>query len=66
MKTELIGVYIGELKREQAEIAESAMLRPKRELFELGEVAGRYQGLSKALEILEAVLSDEREKEKRS
>lgn len=66
MKTELIGAYIGALKHEQAEIAEAAMLRPKKELFELGESAGRYQGLERALEILEDILSDEREKERKS
>lgn len=32
----LITKFIGEIKREQAETAEAAMLRPQRELFAMG------------------------------
>lgn len=62
----LIAQFISEVKKEQAGIAEAAMLRPKRELFSLGETSGVYQGLQKALDILDDVLSKDLEKERKS
>lgn len=61
---QIIPRLIGEIKREQAELAESAMLRPKKDLFSLGEVAGVYQGLQKALDTLDGILSDTIKSEK--
>lgn len=58
--------YIAEMKRDMAEHAEAAMLRPKRELFEAGEMSGVYQGMQKSLDILDKILSDQYEKEKHS
>jgi len=62
----LINAFIGEVRRVQAEDAEAALLRPKRDLFGLGETAGNYQGLQRALDILDDVLSDQLEKEIKS
>ena len=64
--SQIIAKFIGETKREMADIAESAMLRPKSELFALGESAGRYQGLQKSLDILEDILSDKLKEERLS
>lgn len=58
--------FVSEVKRKMAEHAESAMIRPKRELFEAGESVGRYQGMQAALDILDEILSDQYEKEIRS
>lgn len=58
--------FIGQVKAEQAEIAEAGMLRPKRELFALGETSGNYQGLQRALDILDSIIRDKEEKERSS
>jgi len=62
----LIAKFIGEIKREQAETAEAAMLRPQRELFAMGEASGKYQGLQKALDLLDDILSDQLKEEQKS
>lgn len=62
----IIARFIGEVKREQAATAEAAMLRPQRELFALGEASGKYQGLQKALDLLDEIISDQLEEEKKS
>lgn len=64
--TAVLVKYIGEVKRIMAEDAEAAMMRPKHELFGLGLDAGKYQGLHKALEILDNILRDTEEKERKS
>lgn len=66
MSDKVVTRLIGALEKEKADIAEAAMLQPKHELFALGEVAGRYQGLHKALEILSNILSSDEDEEKRS
>lgn len=58
--------FISTVKAEQAEIAEAGMLRPKHELFALGETSGNYQGLQKALDILDSIIRDKDEKERTS
>ena len=42
------------------------MLRPNRELFAAGEASGIYQGMRKSLDVLEALLSDQLEEERKS
>jgi len=56
--------FIGQIKQLQAELAEASMLRPKRDLFGLGEAAGNYQGLQKALDKLDDIIRDKDEKER--
>jgi hypothetical protein len=58
--------FIAEVKKRMAEHAEAAMIRPKRELFEAGEMSGIYQGMQKSLDILDEILSDQYEKELKS
>lgn len=66
MNQTLISRYIGEIKQCMAEHAEAAMLRPNRELFAAGEASGIYQGMRKSLDVLEALLSDQLEEERKS
>lgn len=66
MNNKFIAQFIGAAKNRMAEIAEAAMLFPKSDLFGYGEQVGRYQGLQAALEILDAILRDDEEKEKSS
>lgn len=66
MTTPIISQFIGEMKRNMEEHAEASMLRPKHDLFCLGEAAGVYQGMRKSLDILEGILRDTNEKEKQS
>jgi len=56
--------FIGRIKQLQAELAEASMLRPKHDLFGLGEAAGNYQGLQKALDTLDDTIRDKDEKER--
>lgn len=56
--------FIGRMKQQQAELAEASMLRPKHELFGLGEAAGKYQGMQNALDILDDIIRDKDEKER--
>lgn len=62
---ELIARLVGALKEQQAEIAESAMMRPRAEPVEHGVQAGRYQGLQQALDTIDALLRDEYEEQKK-
>ena len=66
MSDQLITRFIGEAKAALAQIAEDSMSFPKSDPFGHGEQCGRYQGLKLALEIMEDVLRDNYEKEKRS
>lgn len=66
MSTQLIAQLIGLIKKEKEGMAEAAMLFPKPLPFEHGMQAGKYQGLERALEILESLLRDDLEKEIRS
>ena len=66
MSQSVIVGFIAEVKRQMAEHAESAMLRPKRELFESGEASGVYQGMQKSLDILDNILRDQYDKELKS
>jgi len=62
-ESSVIQRLIGAIKDQQTSIAEASMTRPKRELFDIGEQAGRYQGLQMALDNLQNILSDSDEKE---
>lgn len=63
---QIVARLIGAIKDEQSRIAEAGMLTPQRELFTMGEQAGRYQGLQQAQDILQDILSDNLEMEKTS
>lgn len=54
----VISKFVAEVKKQQAAIAQGGMLMPKRDLFSLGETSGNYQGLQKALDILDSILRD--------
>ena len=62
----IIGRFIGEVKKTLAETAEDSMVYPKGEAFEHGVHVGRYQGLRFSLDILESILRDISDEEKRS
>ena len=62
----LTALLISRIKEQQAEIAESAMLRPESDPLKTGVLAGRYQGLQNALDTLDRILRDDDEQEKRS
>lgn len=66
MSQTLISRYIGEIKQRMTEHAEFVMLHPQRELFAAGEASGIYQGMRKSLDVLEALLSDQLEEERKS
>lgn len=66
MSDQVVQRFIKEVKEASGEIAEGAMMRPKAETFEHGVTCGKYQGLQFALEILDAILRDNIEKEKHS
>lgn len=66
MTTQTISQFIGEVKRSMEEHAEASMLRPKHDLFGLGESAGIYQGMQKSLDILDGIIRDIHEQEKQS
>jgi hypothetical protein len=55
---------VAALKEQQAEIAVSACMQPKKDLHSLGEMAGRYQGLQQAIDTILSILRDDEEKEK--
>jgi hypothetical protein len=65
-RSQLTQRLIGAIKEQQAEISTSAMMRPDNDIHKVGVLAGRYQGLQSALDTLEAILSDEYDKEKYS
>ena len=62
----IIGRFIGEVKKTLAETAEDSMMYPKGEAFEHGAQVGKYQGLRFSLDILESILRDISDEEKRS
>lgn len=62
----IVGRFIGEVKKTLAANAEDAMQFPRHEPFEHGVQVGTYQGLRLSLEILESILRDVTDEEKRS
>ena len=64
MSHPVVMTFIGELKRTMAEDAEAAMMRPKSDLFALGQAAGQYQGMQKSLDLIDSILRDDLNKEK--
>lgn len=62
----IIGRFIGEVKKTLAETAEDSMMFPKGDQFEHGRQVGTYQGLRLSLDVLESILRDISEEEKRS
>jgi hypothetical protein len=54
-----VASIITSLKAEQQELLEAMGDFPKSEAFEHGTQVGNYQGIRKALEIVESVLNDE-------
>jgi hypothetical protein len=64
--SKLVALLISRIKEQQAEIAESAMVRPESDPFRTGLIAGRHQGMQFALDALDSILRDDDSKEKRS
>lgn len=62
----IVGRFIGEVKKTLAETAEDSMMYPKGDPFEHGVQVGKYQGLKFSLDILESILRDLNDEEKRS
>lgn len=62
----IVGRFIGEVKKTLAETAEDSMMYPKGDPFEHGVQVGKYQGLKFSLDILESILRDINDEEKRS
>ena len=65
MNESIIQKYVAELKAQQQEIATSTLIRPHSEMLHYGVMAGRYQGIQNALDVLDSILRDETEKELR-
>ena len=65
MNESIIQKYVAELKAQQQEIAASTLIRPRSEMLHYGVMAGRYQGIQNALDVLDSILRDETEKELR-
>lgn len=65
-EAQIITRLIGALKDQMADLAENAMLMPKPDLFGQGLTAGRYQGITQALNTVEAILRDDYDKELKS
>jgi hypothetical protein len=63
---QFIAQLLSALKEQQRDLAESAMLHPKPDLFGHGQTVGRWQGLKDALDTIDAILRDEYEKERNS
>jgi hypothetical protein len=66
MTDRLLARFTGEAKEALAQTAADSMKFPKSDPFEHGVQCGRYQGIQFALDILEDILRDNLEKEKRS
>ena len=49
----------------QAELARHAMLSPRDNLFEHGKTVGLYQGLERAKQLLDDLLGEDEEKDRR-
>lgn len=62
----LIALLISSIKEQQAEIANSAMVRPESDPFRTGLIAGRHQGLQMAVDALDSILREDETKEKHS
>lgn len=62
----IVGRFIGEVKKTLAQNAEDSMQFPKADPFGHGTQVGQHQGLRLSLEILESIMRDTNEEEKRS
>lgn len=61
-----IGVFIARLEEDIDSSLHALGERPKKDPFEHGLAVGQFQGLTQALELLKAVLSDEEEQSSRN
>lgn len=66
MSDKLITRFVSEARQALTQIAIDSMMFPKADPFSHGEQVGKYQGLNFALELLEDILCDDREKERNS
>jgi len=57
----IVSQFISEAKKALLEISESAMTYPNPDPFEHGVSCGRHQGLRMALDMLEIILTGDRE-----
>jgi len=63
----MLMTFVQKVKEEQAIIAEGGMRRPALQIpAEMGRVAGLWQGLDRALEILDECFREQRDKEQNS
>ncbi|CAB4145672.1 hypothetical protein UFOVP1204_5 [uncultured Caudovirales phage] len=52
------------IRDQKSELAESSLARPQeRDAFEFGRVSGMYVGLSRALQIIENILNEDKEED---
>ena len=58
--------FIGAITDNMMTDAEAVMMRPSKDIFELGISIGKYQGQKMALSILTDILYDDEEKERKS
>lgn len=60
----MIERIIGEIRREQTEMAQAALRSPSaRDEFEYGRVCGMHAGLERALVLIDNLIKDRNEKE---
>lgn len=64
IRDQFLSRYIGKLKSQMDELAHGAMNMPLKDLFEHGVIVGHYRGLQEALQLLEAEIEDDAEKDK--
>ena len=62
----LLNRLVAEIKAEQNDLAKSSMLFPKPDPHSNGVQAGKYQGLERALEILDNIISADDEQERKN
>ena len=65
-KDQLLNRYIGQLKDAMEELAHGAMNTPCRDQFDHGVFVGQYRGLQEAHKLLEAILEEDDENERKS
>lgn len=58
---------LNQLREEMHTRAHQALLRPtEKDLFEYGKVSGIYQGLARAVELIEGITKADKEEEERT
>jgi hypothetical protein len=63
---QIIQRFMSKVMESMVDLAEGTMMSPPDGEFRIGQAAGRYQGLRQSLDILNSILADNEEKERRS